>query len=769
MHNIRMFAIANLRKNKGQTIGMFILLFMTAMFMNIGLSMYFGVGAFYDRRAEELNAPHFSTQLRENSSSTARYDFIRNFPGVAEIETQRILHGVGSISINGEQTTTSIIIADGTAEQAMNPPHLIGEHLPLEGNAILIPYGIFLGGGYQIGDIFTLEFADEQMEFTIAGSTEEIFFGVSPRLYISSSVFGELQRRFESYRFTLVSARFESGNAESLSKDYASEFANDDDGAFLTLNYSQVRSSRVTNAMVGSMFIIIFSLIVLVVGVITIRFRINNDIEESMTNIGILKAVGFENRHIILSIVFQFGIIAFAGGVIGILLAQLILPMTGGVLEPIMGIPWSYKIEVLHMAVSLIIVVLIVLVFSGASSWRIHKLHPLMALRGDIPSNIARRNPMPLEKSRAPLSFLLSMKQLLLNKKQAVVLILIIAGLSFVSVFGLTTYYHVNSDALRQSVVLDDLDVSVEVNDSAQRAGFRERVLVRSEVKSVYGRDEMTLAINDMPINTTVVEDFDGVTMSLIDGRFPLHDNEILMGGAAMLEMEVSLGDWVSVGTDGKEEMYLIVGMVQTQINGGFVALLDIDGLRVIQPNFSFGGFAIVLEQGADGFALVDTLAELESSVISDIYYTRPFLDVQLNIVGSIFTSISVVLLIMVVVVVTLVLYLVVKTTVLRRRRELGIQKALGFTNLQLMNQIALNLLPSTVLGVGIGVIGGVVSFNSIYVMFLRDFGIVYSDLFIPFTWVIMVCVVLVLLTYGVSMFVARRIRRISAYALVSQ
>jgi putative ABC transport system permease protein len=374
-----------------------------------------------------------------------------------------------------------------------------------------------------------------------------------------------------------------------------------------------------------------------------------------------------------------------------------------------------------------------------------------------------------LEKSHAPIIFLFAMKQLLKNKKQAIALSLIITGLTFASAFGITVYYYINSDAFRQSVILDDVDITLIINDSTQSFTFKERVLALPEVETIYGRDEITLNINEIKMEVAIIEDFANVKLNLVDGRFPFHDNEILLGGTAMHKMGISLGDWVAISLDESKEMYLITGIVQTQQNEGLVAVFNIDGIRVIKPDFTFSSFAIVLAQGSDGYFLVDNLLESEGSIITEIYYIQPFLEIQLAVLGNIYTTISLVLLSTIIIIVTLVLYLVVKTTILRKRRELGIQKAFGFTNFQLMNQIALNLFPSTLLGIIAGVIIGILSFNPIYVALLRDFGIVYSNLFIPITWTIMLCVFLVLLTYAVSMLVARRIRKISAYMLVTE
>ena len=112
---------------------------------------------------------------------------------------------------------------------------------------------------------------------------------------------------------------------------------------------------------------------------------------------------------------------------------------------------------------------------------------------------------------------------------------------------------------------------------------------------------------------------------------------------------------------------------------------------------------------------------------------------------------------------------MVIRTTILRRRREFGIQKAVGFTSMQLMNQIALNLTPSILLGVVIGAVAGFYGFNPMMGVFMSGMGIVKVDLPSPPDQITVVCLALVAMAYAVSLLIALRIRKISAYALVSE
>jgi len=137
--------------------------------------------------------------------------------------------------------------------------------------------------------------------------------------------------------------------------------------------------------------------------------------------------------------------------------------------------------------------------------------------------------------------------------------------------------------------------------------------------------------------------------------------------------------------------------------------------------------------------------------------------------IGGIFSAVAVGIVSVTVFVVTLTLYMVIKTVILRRRRELGIQKAVGFTTLQLMNQIALNMTPAIVSGVITGALIGYFGFNPMMMAFTAGMGVARLNLPIVLGQVIVVCSALIALAYIVSMLIAVRIRKISAYALVTE
>jgi len=85
------------------------------------------------------------------------------------------------------------------------------------------------------------------------------------------------------------------------------------------------------------------------------------------------------------------------------------------------------------------------------------------------------------------------------------------------------------------------------------------------------------------------------------------------------------------------------------------------------------------------------------------------------------------------------------------------------------MNQIAGSFVPVAVLGAGIGGVVGCITMNACIGLLFRGVGIMKVNFIIPIQLVVTACALMCLLTYVVSLLVSARIRRISAYALITE
>jgi len=177
----------------------------------------------------------------------------------------------------------------------------------------------------------------------------------------------------------------------------------------------------------------------------------------------------------------------------------------------------------------------------------------------------------------------------------------------------------------------------------------------------------------------------------------------------------------------------------------------------------------VYLEQDADVAVFTESITAFEGGIIAGTFDFRELADAQYSVYGDILGAASAGILAVTAVVVILTLYLIIKTEILRNRRRFGIQKAIGFRTAQIMNQIALTYTPVIGLSVILGGILGVLGLNPIFAVLTSGLGVVKTNFPAPIVWTVTVCASIIALAYAVSMLIALRIRKITAYSLISE
>lgn len=780
MKKILMLAAANIRRGKSQAVSLLIFVLISTMFLDIGLVLFIDYGKSFDDRAEELNAPHTVIVQSVDFTTDEQLAFLEKYPHVTEFEKQDVIAGLGEYYLKGGKATASIIFSTADERKSMNSQSLIGDSYQLDENSIYVPYLMKMTGGYELGDDFKVIFMGKELHFKIAGFSEEFMFGASMiniyRFYIDDEMYTKLSQTFTGNSCYLLSVRMtKSRLGLQAETDYAKEFFySDGAGEIFTssINIDIVKEARTFIPTLTALMVIGFSLILLVVSLIVIRSGIVNNIEESMANIGVLKAMGYKSWQIVFSILLQFSGLTVIGGVLGVAASRLVLPILSQVLESQSALIWSPNINVFLAATALCCVLGTVLLVTYMATRRIKKLHPLIALRGGLKTHSFKKNYVPLDKTNGALSFLLALKQLLHNKKQMFMIAMIIAVVTFASVTALSLYYNtgVEKDAFASAVVGEIPDVMFALKGSSYSQGLKERISARQDVRKAYYNQSISQMVNEIEVLSTISDDFSKYEGKMLyDGRYPKHFNEVAIGNNLSKATGKKIGDRITVTQNGQSKDFLITGIMQSFMNSGMTILMTYDGVLSLQSDFAFSEIYAYLHTGIAANDFIESVVAAEGDIFNATIDAKELLEAQLGSYGSIFAAISAVILVVTVVVVVLVLYMVIKTMILRRKREFGIQKAVGFTTLQLMNQIALNYTPMIFIGVVLGGITGYFSLNPLFAALTSSGGIVSVDMPSPLSWTIITCSVLVILAYLISMLVSWRIRKISAYALVSE
>jgi len=99
----------------------------------------------------------------------------------------------------------------------------------------------------------------------------------------------------------------------------------------------------------------------------------------------------------------------------------------------------------------------------------------------------------------------------------------------------------------------------------------------------------------------------------------------------------------------------------------------------------------------------------------------------------------------------------------------IDISKAIGYTTVNLMHQISLAFSLPVVSGAVVGVILGILYASPLLNAAMRPMGVLAANLLVNNTWLIIAGVIIIASAIGLSLLVTWRIRRISAYKLVTE
>ena len=133
-------------------------------------------------------------------------------------------------------------------------------------------------------------------------------------------------------------------------------------------------------------------------------------------------------------------------------------------------------------------------------------------------------------------------------------------------------------------------------------------------------------------------------------------------------------------------------------------------------------------------------------------------------------TSILVsVIFVLTILIVLFVLYIVIKTLLVQRKRELGIYKAIGYSNGQLMLQMIGSFLPSSVLAVLISSVLGLIYVPQMIAFIFSSIGAMKNNMEVSLSFLMIFALIQILASFVISIFLTRPIKKISAYALIKE
>lgn len=773
-----LIARSNIRKAKGQTASIVVLILIAAAMLNLWLMLSTDYKANFDRYHDAFNAEHVTLSVDGNTDELQQFltQTLESDSRTAEYRLDPCMHMVGTFPYNGGELNCWFILLEKEAAltRSIGKAEIVEEGSLTSG--VYLPV-LYKNDDIAVGKSIEISIGSHKETYTVCGFFNSVMMGshncAMTELLLTQDKYAELERSGCAPQATLCSVRL-NDRSENLNYEASLKSAVSERYPNITMMsncYSIVSQSRYISQMICSGVMSAMAFFVLLIALVVIVSNIINYIQVNMKNLGVLKAAGYTSGQLICSLLLQFSGLSFLASAIGAGLSYLLFPAVNTMMTAQTGIPYAMRFLPVPLAASLAILSGTVALSVWLASRRIRRIEPIAALRSGVQTHNFKRNHIPLERTKAPLHLALALKTSLSGVKHHVTIGITMLALSLVIVFSGLMTENVISDItpFLNLIVGETADSCISVQIDAE-ADFLEAMRADSRVEKIYLYNSLNVAhTGGAELLATLCEDFSKVNNQnvVFDGRFPKYDNEIAIAAKYAKENGLKIGDEIPITANGNQEEYLICGFTQISNNLGRDCLFTRAGYERLGA-LTNASYYIDLAGGTDIDAFNLEINERLGGSVNAAINILATIEGAAGVYVTLMTGIVLAILVLSAVIIAFVLYLLVRTMLNNKQLDYGILKSLGFTTGQLILQTALSFMPTTALSTAAGLTVCSIIINPLTSLFLSGIGIVKCTFAIPVGFIAAAGAGLVLFAFAAVCLLSLRIRRIAPRVLLS-
>lgn len=771
MRKLFLIARANMRKAKGQTVAIVVLILLAAMLLNLWLMLSMDYRANFDRYHDKLNAEHVTLAV-DGTDEVQKFlsQTLESDANVKEYRLDNCMHMVGSFPYNGGmmngefiflEKQTAITRTVGKAEIVEEGDLTSGVYLPM----------LYKSNDYSVGKAIEISVGSHPVTYAICGFFNSVMMGshncALTQIILTEDKYAELEELNYAPQTTLCSIRLNDKsinlNFESTLKSTVSErFPNT---RMASNCYDIVAQSRYISQGITSSVMSAMAFFVLLIALVVIISNIINYIQVNIKNLGALKAVGYTSRQLVLSLLLQFSGLTLFTAIVGAALSYALFPAINVMMIAQTGIPYAIRFLPLPVLISLLILGGAVALSVWLAARRIKTIEPITALRAGVQTHNFKKNRVPLEKTKAPLNLALALKTTLSGVKHNITVCITVLVLSLIIVFSGLMTENVIADMtpFLNLIVGETADSAINVQVEAED-DFLSALNSDSRTEKAYLYNSLNVShVGGAELLATLCDDFSKVNNQSVvfKGRFPKYDNEIAIAAKYANEKGFSVGSEIEITANGKTENYLISGFTQITNNLGRDCLMTRQGYERL-GTLQNVTYYINLSEGTDIDDFNEEMRENFSGSVNAVINVLETIDGAGSVYVSLMTFIVIAILVLSAIIIAFVLYLLVRTMLNNKKRDYGILKSLGFTTGQLILQTALAFMPAIILSTVVGILISSFAINPLMSLFMSSMGIVKCTFDVPVVFSTLAGIGLVVLSFGIACLLSLKIKKIA-------
>lgn len=775
MKTIKSQFMYNLKKDKGSFLSFGIVVFVTAIMLNLAFVLVFQVDKAYDKKFEELDTATVNVCIPKFQDTETLKADIKALEGVSKVECREAVFLEAVVKdFRGTDFSMNTVFYNLDESRDMNKLDIKDENVELAGQSIYLPLYVASFGEFGLEDEIVYEVSDKKHTFAVAGVLEEMQYGNYGRglmgAYLPKSIYENFTEEYEANMVVEYSVMADSDVGAGYVYNEISNILEDKGITLLTgIDKNSTKDTRTLVCNLLILVLVAFALVILLVSVFLCKFRISNSIEEDMINMGILKALGYTGNMIIASVVMPYLMVTLLAALLGVITSYGILPM----LSEVLTLQAGFSFELLFDSKALLcvgfILASIVALFTYSAARRIKKIQPINAIRGNGEGKKIKKNHFPMEETGGNTKVLLVLKQIFSNGKQNILLFSVSFVLTILIAFASTMFYNVIVKPNNFiSTLSEEMPQIMVYPNSEEVDSLFEDLQSVSKVEKVLNYTVGTLNIDDIPVTVFACEDFSKVSNDLCYlGENPENENEIALGST--FEKMYKIGDFIEICNGDNSQVYEVVGFVQSVNYQGNICEFSLDGYETLFSEKVISSIYVYLEEGTDATQVIEDIEEKYGEQIANQVNYQKMTETTREMYSEITSVLVIVIFVLTILIVLFVLYIVIKTLLVQRKKELGIYKAMGYSNGQLMMQMIGSFLPSSVLAVLISSVLGLIYVPQIIGLIFSSIGAMKNNMEVSLSFLMIFAFVQIVVNLIISISLTKPIKKISAYALIKE
>ena len=535
-------------------------------------------------------------------------------PLVKKIEVLKALAPDRASYSNGKEITTSIRImqVNERVDRFWNEDgsDFLDEIPQIHKGEVFLPRAMADDAGVRIGDSITFCFGEDEHSFVIKGLIEEPVCGSSfiglKVPFISKEDFEELyaerkavveastETLYDLYNIVYITQADDSYLSDSK---FAALLNNETEmGSYATgiltksesLYYQGMMPDITLNIFLA--FVIILTVIVFVV----MSNSISSSVELNYTDLGILKAQGFDAGRLKLVFLGQYMLAEVIGIIIGFLAAIPMVIYLPRVYEPLIGIKIYGGVDLTLSGAILLGLLIISAIFIMLISEKVGRISPIRAVSsGRSEVYFDSRMNMPI-RGRF-LSASIALRQFTSGKKRYLASIAIASLIVFflLTTTGMTDATTSDNAQRAMGATSENVTVTIPVEYSPENTEYiyKQFALTESIIKEYsdfterYRMGTKYMLLDGQNVACSISEDEEGFVIT--KGRVPRYDNEIVVGQLFAEDMGYKIGDTLKVAYRGKDGEFIVTGYCTGLMDTGRFFGMTGDGARTLIDDYA--------------------------------------------------------------------------------------------------------------------------------------------------------------------------------------